>query len=196
MYNKKYPLYLRAFAKVLKESIASESEERTMKLKIVFYGVKTMIHQPESESYEEAMGRFQTISAIKQVISELTLNEFMNLFPIKKDFKGYKYEIKDYFSTIEYVNTLDPNEPIGENALMLLGEYWNDDINDFFVESVTSLSDLRQYEGHISMFEEFMASQGMDTPNTFKNTKGEAMYVRNGKPQAVGFKTKKLELVK
>ncbi len=192
----KYLLYLRAFAKVLKESIASEAGERTLKLKVVFYGVKTIIHQPKSKSYKESVGEFQTISALKQVISELTLNEFMNLFPIKKDFKGYKYGIKDYFSTMEYVTTLDPNEPIRENALMLLAEYMNDDIHRFFVKSVTSLSDLRQHEGHIDMFEEYMASQGMETPNTFKNTKGEAMYVRNGKPQAVGFKTNKLELVK
>lgn len=72
----------------------------------------------------------------------------------------------------------------------------NRDIHDFFVKSVINLSDLRQYEGHLNMFEEFMASQGMDTPNTFKDNKGKVMYVKDGKPQAIGFKTNKLELVK
>ncbi len=47
------------------------------------------------------------------------------------------------------------------------------------------MSALRRAEGHLDMMEEFMASQGMETPNTFKNSKGEAMYIRHGKPEKI-----------
>jgi|SRR5699024_4368608 len=97
---------------------------------------------------------------------------------------------------MEYLSTLNLDEPLGEDALMFLAEYMNDDVHRFFVKSVISLSNLRQYDGHIDMFEEYMTAQGANTPNTFKNNKGEPMYLRNGKPEAIGFKTNKLELVK
>ena len=199
-YNQKYPLYLRAYIRVLKQHMQELEEEREEKetlLKVVFYGIKTALLEPKPTSYKESIVEFQTISALKQIIAKLTPNEFMNMFPVEKDFKGYKYEMKDYYSSMEYVNTLDLNKPIGDNVLMLLGEYMNKDIHRFFVKSVINLSHLRQYDGHIDMFEEFMASQGMETPNTFKNAKGEPMYIKNGKPTLVEkIKTNKLELVK
>lgn len=124
-YNKKYPLYLRAYIRTLQKHIQELEEEREEKetlLKVVFYGIKTALLEPKSTSYKESTGEFQTISALKQIIAKLTPNEFMNMFPVEKDFKGYKYGIKDYYSSMEYVNTLDLNKPIGDNALMFLGE--------------------------------------------------------------------------
>ncbi|GAA0455447.1 hypothetical protein [Alkalibacillus silvisoli] len=193
--KERYPLYLKAFNKKVTHYFQENVIDDNFK-QVIFYGVKVVNGSPETKTHDDDLAIFNTISALKELIKQLTPNEFMNMFPVDKDFKGYKYEIKDYYSSMEYVNTLDLNKPIGDNVLMLLGEYMNKDIHRFFVKSVISLSHLRQHEGHIDMFEEFMAAQGMETPNTFKNTKGEAMYVRNGKPQAIGFKTNKLELVK
>lgn len=191
----KYPLYLKAFNEKVICSLKEDVIDDNFK-QVIFYGVKVVNGIQEAKTYDDELAIFQIISVLKDLIKQLTPNEFMNIFPVEKDFKGYKYEMKDYYSSMEYVNTLDLNKPIGDNTLMLLAEYMNKDIHRFFVKSVISLSDLRQHEGHIDMFEEFMASQGMETPNTFKNAKGEAMYVRNGKPEAIGFKTNKLELVK
>lgn len=199
MYNPRYPLYLRAYINSIRlrmEELKNESPRKETLLKVVIYGIKTTRFLPESTTYDESINEFNSISSLKQIIADVTPNEFMNLFPIEKDFKGYKYEIKDYYSTMEYINTLDLNKPIGDNVSMFLAEYTNEDIDEFFVKAARCLSDLRQYDGHISMFEEFMAAQGLKTPNTFKTAKGEVMYVRNGKPEEIGFKTNKLELVK
>lgn len=192
--NNKYLLYLNAFNRKITNDFQENVKDNHFK-QVIFYGVKLVNEIPKVKTYDDELAIFQTISALKDLIKQLTPNEFMNMFPVEKDFKGYKYEMKDYYSSMEYVNTLDLNKPIGDNTLMLLGEYMNRDIHRFFVKSVISLSNLRQYEGHLSLMEEFIAADGHDTPNTFKNTKGEAMYVRNGKPTLVE-KTNKLELVK
>lgn len=193
--NNKYLLYLNAFNRKIINDFQEDVKDDHFK-QVIFYGVKLINEMPKAKTYDDELAIFQTISALKDLIKQLTPNEFMNMFPVEKDFKGYKYEMKDYYSSMEYVNTLDLNKPLGDNVLMLLGEYMNRDIHRFFVKSVINLSHLRQYDGHLDMFEEFMAAQGMETPNTFKNNKGEAMYIRNGKPEAIGFKTNKLELVK
>lgn len=193
--NNKYLLYLNAFNRKIINDFQEDVKDDHFK-QVIFYGVKLINEMPKAKTYDDELAIFQTISVLKDLIKQLTPIEFMNMFPVEKDFKGYKYEMKDYYSSMEYVNTLDLNKPLGDNVLMLLGEYMNRDIHRFFVKSVINLSHLRQYDGHLDMFEEFMAAQGMETPNTFKNNKGEAMYIRNGKPQAIGFKTNKLELVK
>lgn len=193
--NNKYLLYLNAFNRKIINDFQEDVKDDHFK-QVIFYGVKLINEMPKAKTYDDELAIFQTISVLKDLIKQLTPIEFMNMFPVEKDFKGYKYEMKDYYSSMEYVNTLDLNKPLGDNVLMLLGEYMNRDTHRFFVKSVINLSHLRQYDGHLDMFEEFMAAQGMETPNTFKNNKGEAMYIRNGKPQAIGFKTNKLELVK
>ena len=58
----------------------------------------------------------------------------------------------------------------------------NRDIMDFAVQGMVAMSAIRRFDGHLDLMEEFMAQQGMDTENTFKNGKGEVMYVRHGKP--------------
>lgn len=194
--QERHTLYLKAFVKKMKHSFNENVIDDNFK-QVIFYGVKVVNGLPKARTHDDNLAIFQTISELKDLIKQLTPNEFMNMFPVEKDFKGYKYEMKDYYSSMEYVNTLDLNKPIGDNVLMLLGEYMNRDIHRFFVKSVIALSDLRQYEGHINMFEEFMAAQGMETPNTFKNTKGEAMYVKDGKPTLIErIEPNKLKLIK
>src|SRR5699024_950574 len=139
----KYPLYLRAYIRTLQKRIQEQGEGKEDKntlVKVVFYGIKTAVLMPKSTNYDESYAEFQSISALKDIIAKLTPNEFMNMFPVEKDFKGYKYGIKDYYSSMKYVNTLELNKPIGDNVLMFLGEYMNKDIHELFVRSVISLS--------------------------------------------------------
>ncbi|MED0665677.1 hypothetical protein P4T04_05015 [Bacillus badius] len=175
----KYPLYLNAFINAVKGYKDSAEQDAT---KVILYGVKLINSKPEVEGYNETLSDFHLASAIKEMMGELTPAQFMKIFPIEKDFKGHKWEMKDYFYTMDYIKTMDANKPIGESILEFLWEYTNWDITNFNVQVMCYLSALRRHEGHLNMMEEFMASQGMDTPNTFKNNKGQALYVRNGKP--------------
>ncbi|WP_107841368.1 hypothetical protein [Metasolibacillus meyeri] len=181
----KHKLYIKAYIRSLKACPTEEGADQSKYIpKIIFYGVRAVGTYPKLKNYEEAVTCFEFIAGLKGIMSLLTLHEFMNIFPIEKTFDGAKYEIKDYYSTVEAIQELglQPHERIGERILELIIEYMNDDIMHFAVQSMTAMSAIRRFDGHLDLMEEFMATQGMDTPNTFRNSKGEAIYVRYGKP--------------
>lgn len=180
----KHNLYLKAYIRSLKACPLEEGPDQSKHIpKIIHYGVKAVGTYPKLTDYQEAKTCFEFISGLKGIMSLLTLHEFMNLFPIEKTFDGAKYEMKDYYSTVEAIQELglQPHEKIGESILELIMEYMNHDLSDFAVQGMVAMSAMRRFDGHLDLMEEFMATQGMDTPNTFKNGKGEVMYVRHGK---------------
>lgn len=123
--------------------------------KTVFNGVKMIVTgQGENlKNYDDTETQFQLISHVKSLIGYLTPREFMQLFPIRKDFNGHKWQSKDYFYTRDYIEKLDPNIPIDEqeDPLMFIWEYANWDITEFNVNLMGYLSDLRQLEGYPSL---------------------------------------------
>jgi len=65
---------------------------------------------------------------LMQLIGKLTPREIMTYYPIIKDFKAEKYEIKGYRHTMEYLKTLDMDKPIGttpEEVITFIWEYRN-----------------------------------------------------------------------
>lgn len=190
----KYHLYLNALINAVNEYKDNTDQDVT---KVIFYGVKIINSGRGAKGYNEALSCFQLASVIKELMGKLTPAQFMNIFPIEKDFKGHKWEMKDYFYTMDYINTLDTNKPIGEEILNFLMEYTNREITFFNVEVTGCLSTLRQHDGHLDIFEEFIASQGKETENTFKNSKGEVLYIRHGKPEKLQkIKSKHLTIIK
>lgn len=197
----KHVYYLNAFIRVLKESTENPGVNGIEPYleRMAFYGLKTVITSPEPTTKEEAVSDFELISIVRSFMSWLTLKQFINLFPIEKNYDGYKYEMKDYYSTLEAIEELglQQNELIGDKLEDLLWDYMNDDIREFEVKSLTTISKIRRFEGHLHLFEEFMAANGHDTQNTFKNSKGQAFYVRNGKPEKIKMLNKShLQVVK
>jgi hypothetical protein len=59
------------------------------------------------------------VQVILSSIGSLKPAELVNIFPIEKTYDGDRWGVKDYFYTRDYLNTLDPDKPIGENALDL-----------------------------------------------------------------------------
>ena len=180
----KHRIYIKAYIRSLKACPTEEGTDQSKHIpKIIYYGVKAVSTYPKLITADEAKTCFEFISGLKAIMSLLTLHEFMNLFPIEKVFDGAKYEMKDYYSTLEAINELglEPHEKIGESILKLIMEYMNRDIMDFAVQGMVAMSAMRRFDGHLDLMEEFMATQGMETENTFRNSKGEVMYVRHGK---------------
>lgn len=158
----KYKLYLRALSKVINSRLEDEYNEQLIR-KTIFYSVRIINMLPESKSYDEAISNYNIVTAVKQDMSGLTPKEFMNIFPIQKDFKGHKFEMKDYFYTIDYINSLDENEPIGDEITMFLMEYTNEDIFAFSIKMMTLMSDIRRFEGKPSLAEEWANENGLET---------------------------------
>lgn len=189
-------LYLKAWDRALKEYTENPDVANRIQYiqRLVFYGVKFVITSPGKEhtTREQAEQDFQFVSIIKSLVGLLRPVEFMQIFPIKKDFKGHKYEMKDYFYTRDYINTLDPNKPIGEEALMLLWEYTNKDIEIFNINSMLALSKLRQLDGYPSIANEWADMNeikthtlhtGVNGKEFFINDKGKTLRVTKKRPR-------------
>jgi hypothetical protein len=59
-------------------------------------------------------------SLIANLLDGYTPRELLRVFPIQKYYEGYKWEVKDYFSSIEYVNEFGLDSWI-LNLLMIVG---------------------------------------------------------------------------
>lgn len=188
-------LYLKAWDRTLKEY--TENLDIANKLiyiqRLIFYGVRTVITNPvrEHTTREQAEWDFQFITIIKSLVGLLKPSEFMLLFPIKKDYDGHKWQTKDYFYTRDYINTLDPDEPIGEEVLMFLLEYTNKDIKIFNIKSMLSLSKLRQLDGHPSIAKEWADMNGIKTHTLHSGANGQEFYIDDTTGKTIKVKKKR-----
>jgi len=77
------------------------------------------------------------------LIEELTPREFTRLFPIDKRYDGNRYETKDYFSTVEYINSIGWDTNI-DSAIGFLMEYM---CHDTMIFTVTAMGVIERYGG-------------------------------------------------
>ena len=176
-------LYLKAWGKVTQQRI-DNPEVLLHTQKSVFHGVKFITTTPEGDytTREQAVRNFQFISLIKDLVSLLTPEQFIEIFPIEKVFDGEKYQTKDYYYTRSYIDSMDPLEPIGGEALKFLWDYANPDIRIFNLKSMSAMSDLRELDGYPSMGEEWADMNGVPTHNIHQDAKGNKIIIVDGKP--------------
>lgn len=91
----------------------------------------------------------------------LTPSLFNQIFPIKKDYNGQKWGIKDYFSTKNYIE-----EEIGwdnqiKNGLEFLYEYDNDDVLQASIATMEVINSISQRQTGESVFERFAKENGI-----------------------------------
>ena len=114
--------------------------------------------------YEDSQSVLNVMFSITDMMAGLTPTEFMQIFPIPKEYDGDKYGIKDYFNTMEYVRTFPQDEPIGQEDIMgFLMEYYNWDILEFETRMLSVMSDIRRMDGQMGIMEEFAAENGIPT---------------------------------
>jgi hypothetical protein len=181
----KYDLYMNAYMRTINNfSPYKDNGTDTIK-KAVFYGVKAINVKPRKEYLieKEIVNEFNFISGVKALMSVLTPNEFMRVFPIEKEYKGHKWGMKDYFYTRDYINTLDPNKPIGpdDEILHFLWEYHNWEITEFVVASMECISNYNYLHGKPTFMDDFAEIMDVDTYTVYKDDKGNNFIVDDGK---------------
>lgn len=110
---------------------------------------------------EEIEIEFTGISLLDDMIGQLTPREFMQLFPIAKEYNGEKYGCKDYFYCINFINEFGIDNKIGDKAPIFLFEYWNWDINNYMVYWMEVVSCMNIMQGGKDPLIEFMEEQGV-----------------------------------
>lgn len=103
---------------------------------------------------------FKLISDIGNMISQLTPREFLNMFPVEKEYDGQKYQTKDYFFTMDAINQMEIDNPIGEQVHKFLFDYTNWDINFYMVTWMGIVNRMHQEQGGKDIALEFFEEQG------------------------------------
>ncbi|NCI20702.1 phage infection protein [Clostridium botulinum] len=159
MYYNVFYNALKEYADTLRKDPKHYEDKTYLLKKIIFYGVKSVnTEEPTAVRKEKEIDNFNLIFVLNDMMTLLTPREFVNLFPIKKDFNGHKFCARDY------INKLNQNNPIGnENILDFLWAYTNDDIFEFVMNSIESLNNLRKLNGEPSLMQEFFRENGIET---------------------------------
>ena len=170
----KHDLYYKAFHKIVAEFDPNHDVNPVIK-KLVVYGVKAVntMKKPDIITREDAEFNFMYAETVRGFMTNLTPREFTNLFPINKRYDGHKSESKDYFSTINYLKTLDQDQPIGQNIDDFLWEYMSSELHIFLVHLFGFASDLRRLDGRPGIVEEWAEQNGVRSFTMYKDSKGK-----------------------
>ncbi|KPU43011.1 hypothetical protein OXPF_34430 [Oxobacter pfennigii] len=178
----RHDLYINAFFNTL-EAYGREPDQNIKPLikKLIVYGVKAINtkKKPEYITEEGETADFQFAEIIKDCIGALTPREFMNLFPIDKDYDGHKYGAKDYFYTMDYIRGLGIDKPIGEEVTDFLWDYMNAEIHEFLAISFSFVSNLRHLTGQKGIAEEWLEMNGITTYTMHKDSQGKEYMIDN-----------------
>lgn len=126
--------------------------------KTVFFGVKYVkLHTVDTTtSYRDVLQFFIEINEISRLMEQLTFAEIMQVFPITKDFDGWKYEAKDYWSTKEYLKEKNFDSKLSSEVDEFLWTYYNLDIINFGVKKTLIADKLLKMEGRQGILESFL----------------------------------------
>lgn len=150
--------------------------DQTLIMSLVFLGTKAIIGtmgKDRPKDLDALIKKFKNAEAIKLIMSLLTPKQFINIFPIEKTYDGAKYECKDYFSTMEMVNSLDQDSPIGDKIDDFLWDYMNRDTRLFQVETMSLISDIMRANGEPGLMECMTADLG--TPLYYSDSKDKSI---------------------
>lgn len=167
--------YFMALNRLLQKIEKCKNEQQTLDkettIKLIFLSVKAFCAMKnDGLTMDEAEVRFNAMSDIMSYMALLTPTEFVQLFPIPKEYDGEKYCQKDYFSTMEMLKEYPVDEEIGEDKIMeFLMEYYNWDIIKFEVEKLSLMSYIRRLNGQKGVMEEFCSENGIPTYSYYED---------------------------
>ena len=114
-----------------------------------------------TNTHRKEFGR-EFIFGIYSMIKELTYKQFMEIFPIDKDYDG-KGNWKDYYTTMKWLDGKFVDDPIGENAYEFLSNYHNHRVLIFLVDLQMGMDELYEEITGINPFDEFIAENNIPT---------------------------------
>lgn len=181
-------IYVRLFDESLNK-YAKNNENRNLLKKIVYYGVK-IVNEIEGDNldYNQKLKLFDFIEAIKTSISLLTPNELITVFPVDKQYDGDKYQVKDYFFTMNELQKIGMDNIIMGNVESLLWDYENKEVRKFLVNSLSVLSYLERVEKGESFLEKWARENNIDTYMLYEDKTTDEKYLYDEKGNKVSIK--------
>ena len=157
--------YLKAYARMLikwaERNGGIEPKTPYDKMQFAYLVVKAAILRKDGDDLDED---FQYYQDAMTYLASLTPLQLVTTFPPEKIYDGKRWQCKDYYSTMETVNALPQDEPIGEAIFNLLCDYQNEDIRTLVVKLMCATSAMYRAQTGKDMLVEFFEQQG--TPLT------------------------------
>ncbi|MEB5950644.1 hypothetical protein [Enterococcus innesii] len=166
-------LWHRAFNRSLKQYSEALAEGLNVEAaqKYAFYGIKylgtwTKVYSGIVATYsqKELEAAFMLYDTVLDSLIAITPRQLIGMFPVKKEFDGKRWEMKDYYTTMEMIEANGMDEPI-ENPFEFLWDYWNWDTHRFLMNYLSVISELRKRETGTTPIEEFLKG-GCNGENT------------------------------
>ena len=167
-----YPgIYRRALARKIKQ--IPETPTKEWNIQFIYLGVKGVPiafkdcirsggFEPQTfPSKEELIIVWNVMQSVDCIISRITPKDLTQIFPITKEYDGKRWETKDYFFTMDALEKHGMDTPIAESVSEILFDYENWHVRHYEVAKMMVLSDLRKYDGHPGLMEEFMVKKGV-----------------------------------
>lgn len=163
IYNIKRTFYSQVYKKCFKNA-----KKEIHISKILFYGVRYIRYFDfKNASYNDILEALKIIDFINNLISRMSFYSLINIFPITKEYNGKKFECKDYFSTIEYLQDKQLDKLIGEYSLDdFLCNYYNLDIIYYNVNCFMIYDRFAKLNGQKTLMELF--SEQFNIPTYLK----------------------------
>ena len=166
-------LYSNAMTRTL-ERQKEAPEDKQANLRAIFYGVKLIgVTDNRNLSAEGAYSRFWLIESIKASMGKLTPQELMQMFPVRKVYDGERWEVKDYFFTMDVLRQHGLDKLLGGAVDDILWDYMNRDIGQFVIASLGAIDELRRHSGEQCLMKEFAEQKGMKLPMYIMTTDGK-----------------------
>ena len=157
-------LYSNAMTRTL-ERQEEAPEDKQANRRAIFYGGKLIgVTDNRNLSAEGAYSRFWLIESLKASMGKLTPQELMQMFPVRKVYDGERWEVKDYFFTMDVLRQHGLDKLLGGAVDDILWDYMNRDIGRFVVASIGAMDELRRHSGEQPIIEEFAERNGMKLP--------------------------------
>lgn len=120
--------------------------------RLVFYGILAYENSSRlsingRKSCAQIEKEYKDMSNIIQAAAQLTPRDFMNIFPISKEYDGERYGTKDYFYTKEALKAFPMNEKIGDRIILFFEKYYGDHVFLFWVNYFCCMDDYSNYCG-------------------------------------------------
>ena len=157
----KYQVYQRALKRCI-EVVSKEHAKDRLDInqvqKFIFLSVKMIATSKRTDEENillklQPMERYAYLDNIVQTIGMLTPRQLIGVFPIYKRYDGDKYQMKDYYYTMEEINKIGLDNPIGNKSFELLWDYENNDLRNFLVETVSALNLVNMYRGGVDAWD-------------------------------------------
>jgi hypothetical protein len=162
---KMFDIYNRAFQREILNCGSTIPEKPKNINKLITYGVRIVnLASRDNLTQEGIETLFQLIQIVNYFIGQLTPPELINLFPIEKTYYGDRWEMKDYFYTKKFMDSLPQDKPIGpDSVLEILWEYMNMELRIYTVNYTSVMDKIAVLNGEKGAWEQFIEDAGITT---------------------------------